>query len=76
MRLLVRSGWLIASQLGDHRAHRGAGDVGAIDAERVDEADRVVGHVAKRIGNIRRIPRHDLRQERGNVGRAQVGEMS
>ena len=34
--------------LGDHPAHRGADDVGALDAEVVHQPDRVVGHVAQR----------------------------
>ena len=40
---------LEGEQLGDHPAHRGAGDVGGRDPEDVEEARGVGGHVAQRI---------------------------
>jgi hypothetical protein len=36
--------------LGDHAAHRGADQMRRGDAERVEQADHVVGHVAKLVG--------------------------
>ena len=38
--------------LGDHAAHRDPRDVGLVDAEMVEQPDRVVGHVAQRVGML------------------------
>ena len=62
-------------QLRDHAAHRGAGDIGALRAERVYEFDGVAGHVVEGVGNLRPPPRHDLRHQRARVRRRQIGEM-
>ena len=47
-------------QLGDHAAHRGADDMGALDAERVHESDSVVGHVVQGVGNVGPVSRPSL----------------
>ena len=36
-------------RLGDHPAHRDAGDMGALDAEMVEQADRVERHIGERV---------------------------
>ncbi len=46
----TRSGQWIADFLRDHAAHRRADDMGARDAERVHQPDRVGGHVLEQIG--------------------------
>ena len=69
------SGMVDRHQLGDHAAHRGADNVGAADAERVHEADRIVGHVIERIGNVRYLPGGDLRQQRARLGRRPAREV-
>ena len=38
--------------LGDHPAHRRADDVGRVDAERVEQADGVGGHVGEAVGDL------------------------
>ena len=43
-------GMLDGERLGDHPAHRGAGDVRALDPEVVEQPGRVVGHVGERVG--------------------------
>ena len=50
VRLSTLSRVLDGDRLGDHPAHRGADDVGRVDAEVVEQAGGVVGHVAKRYG--------------------------
>ena len=40
-------------RLGDHPAHRRPDDVGALDAEVVEQADGVGGHVGQRVGHRR-----------------------
>ncbi len=45
--------------LGDHPAHRRADDVGPVDAEVVEQADGVVGHVRQRVGHLGQRRRHD-----------------
>ena len=37
-------------RLGDHAAHRDADEVGALDAEVVEQADAVGGHLGQRVG--------------------------
>ena len=41
--------------LGDHPAHRRADDVGGVDAERVEEADAVGGHVGQPVRHLDRL---------------------
>ena len=41
---------LDGDRLGDHPAHRRADDVGGVDAEVVEQADGVVGHVGEQVG--------------------------
>ena len=59
--------------LGDHAAHRYADDVGALDPEVVEQADRVVGHVGERVGGTADAPGDELasgrRRRIGEVGR-------
>ena len=45
----TRSGRRAAMRLGDHAAHRDADDVGALDAELVEQAGAVVGHVGQSV---------------------------
>jgi hypothetical protein len=42
-------------RLGDHPSHRGTDDVGAVQPERVEQADGVRRHVGKRVGRRGRI---------------------
>ncbi|MCY1225217.1 hypothetical protein D9M72_374070 [compost metagenome] len=57
--------------LADGAAHRGADDVGAIDAQRIEQADRIVGHVGQRVRHLARAHRHAgqcLPEQLGHVG--------
>ena len=42
-------------RLHDHAAHRGADDVGGADAEHVEQAGGVGGHVGERVGHLERL---------------------
>ena len=61
-------------RLGDHPAHRDADDVRAVDAEVVEHADAVVGHVAEGVGRARLVAQEELLDGRRavvlEVGRA------
>ena len=46
----TRRGWRRGQGLGDHAAHRGADHVGAVEAEGVEQARGVVGHVVQGVG--------------------------
>ena len=54
----TRSGCLDRHRLGDHPAHRGADHVGALDAEVVEQADGVGGHVGQQVRHLRRQAGH------------------
>ncbi len=54
--------------LGDHPAHRRTDQVGALDAEHVEQADAVRGHVVERVRSDDPAP-----QQRAGDGDAQVG---
>jgi hypothetical protein len=55
-----RSECSIASGLRDHPPHRGADDVGGVDAEVVHQADRVGGHVAEQVGGAAAAAEHHV----------------
>ena len=56
-------------QLGNHPAHRGADDVGAVDAERGQQRRRVGGHVGEVVGGRSDAALGIGRQHRAHVRR-------
>ena len=49
--------------------------MGAAGAERVHEAERVVGHIIERIGDVRYFPGGDFRQQRARLRRRPAREV-
>ena len=66
VRLATRVGVLDRHRLHDHPAHRRAGDVGPFDAEVVEQADPVGGHVGQRVGDLRQRVAGELRRHHGH----------
>ena len=63
-------GVLDRHRLGDHAAHRHPHDVGAVDAECVEQTDRVGGHVGQHVVGLDRPPeQHRLGDLPGRRGR-------
>ena len=62
-------------KLGDHAAHGGADDMGALDAERVEHASRVICHVVEIVGGGRLLARRGRRHHGGQVGRTGLVEL-
>src|SRR5262249_17790276 len=56
--------------LGDHAPHRGADDVGLLDARRVQQADSIPGHVTDRVRRRCRLARRERLGDRLPIGRA------
>ena len=63
-------GMLGGHDLHDHPAHRGAHHVRLVDAQRVEQAERIGGHVVEVIGCVRPFALHHLLDRRGKVGHA------
>src|SRR5262249_53915068 len=55
--------------LGDHAAHRGADDVSLLDAQGVEQADGIPGHVTDRVRQRCRLPRSQRLGDRLPIGR-------
>ena len=49
--------------------------MGAVDAERIQKADRIVGHVLQPVRNVGLFSGDDLGQESADVRRRQAGKM-
>ena len=62
-------------ELRDHPAHRGAGDMGAVDPERPEEGGGVGRHVVEAVGRRHGPAGSGLRDDRAEVGRAERVEM-
>ncbi len=62
-------------QLGDHPAHGGADDVGAVDTQRRQQAGRILGHVVQIIGDGGPLALGQGREDRRHVGGAGAVEL-
>jgi hypothetical protein len=57
-----------SEDLGDHAAHRGADHVCAIDAQHVEQANRIGSHVVQQIGRVELLAFHQLGKGAHQVG--------
>ena len=67
---------VVQSQLlGNHAAHRSAADMSAFQAQRGEDAGRIVGHVAEAVGAAHRPAGQPLQRGQGQIGRPQPVEI-